>query len=185
MHPQRSLLFATPWTVAHQSSLSMGFSRQEYQSRLPCPSPGNPPNPGIELVSLIFLVLCREAPSLFQRKRKNYADVGRRSKRRGWRYSLGLVESRPECALSESPLILVKVNVLGESLIGWGRSSKGRGLVSLSISISGRQLFKCPTCMKSDCSQATVGLGWGPRGNSGSSTVTLCQMGKVGGSERD
>ena len=43
--------FATPWTVAHQAPLSMGFSRQEYWSRLPCPSPGNLLNPGIESVS--------------------------------------------------------------------------------------------------------------------------------------
>ena len=37
-------LFATPWTVAHQSPLSMEFSRQEYSSRLPFPTPGNLPN---------------------------------------------------------------------------------------------------------------------------------------------
>ena len=40
--------FATPWTVAHQTPLSMGFSRQEYQSKLPFPPPGDLPNPGIE-----------------------------------------------------------------------------------------------------------------------------------------
>ena len=38
----------TPWTVAHQASLSMGFSRREYQSGLPFPSPGDLPDPGIE-----------------------------------------------------------------------------------------------------------------------------------------
>ena len=41
-------LFATPWAVAHQAPLSMGFSRQEYWSGLPFPSPGDPPNPVIE-----------------------------------------------------------------------------------------------------------------------------------------
>ena len=41
-------LFATPWTVAHQAPLSMGFSRQEYWSGLPFPSPGNLPDSGIE-----------------------------------------------------------------------------------------------------------------------------------------
>ena len=41
-------LFATPWTEAHQAPLSMGFSRQEYWSGLPFPSPGNLPYPGIE-----------------------------------------------------------------------------------------------------------------------------------------
>ena len=37
-----------PWTVAHQAPPSMGFSRQEYWSGLPFPSPGDPPDPGIE-----------------------------------------------------------------------------------------------------------------------------------------
>ena len=41
-------LFATPWTVAHQAPPSMGFSRQEYWNRLPFPSPGDLPDPGIE-----------------------------------------------------------------------------------------------------------------------------------------
>ena len=41
-------LFATPWNVAYQAPLSMGFSRQEYWSGLPFPSPGDLPNPGIE-----------------------------------------------------------------------------------------------------------------------------------------
>ena len=40
-------LFATPWTVAYQVPLSMGFSRQEYWSGLPFPSPGDLSNPGI------------------------------------------------------------------------------------------------------------------------------------------
>ena len=39
---------ATPWTVACQAPLSMGFSRQEHWSGLPFPSPGDLPNPGIE-----------------------------------------------------------------------------------------------------------------------------------------
>ena len=39
---------ATPWTIARQALLPMGFSRQEYWSGLPCPSPGDLPNPGIE-----------------------------------------------------------------------------------------------------------------------------------------
>ena len=41
-------LFVTPWTVAHQAPPSMEFSRQEYWSGLPFPSPGDLPNPGIE-----------------------------------------------------------------------------------------------------------------------------------------
>ena len=44
----RVRLFATPWIVAYQASLSMGFSRQEYWSGLPFPSPGDLPDPGIK-----------------------------------------------------------------------------------------------------------------------------------------
>ena len=44
----RVCLFATPRTVVYQASPSMGFSRQEYWSGLPFPSPGDLPDPGIE-----------------------------------------------------------------------------------------------------------------------------------------
>ena len=47
-------LFATPWTAAHQTPLSMGLSRQEYFSGLPFPPSGDLSGPGIELVSLIL-----------------------------------------------------------------------------------------------------------------------------------
>ena len=46
-------LFATPQTTAHRAPLSMEFSRQEYWSELPFPSPGKLLNPGVELVSLM------------------------------------------------------------------------------------------------------------------------------------
>ena len=42
---------ATPWTVAYQAPLSLGFSRQEYWSRLPFSSPGDLPDPGIKPTS--------------------------------------------------------------------------------------------------------------------------------------
>ena len=42
------VFFETPWTVACQAPLSMGFSRQEYWRGLPFPSPGDLPDPGIE-----------------------------------------------------------------------------------------------------------------------------------------
>ena len=45
------LIVATPWTVAHQASLSIGFPRQECWSGLPFPSPGDLPDSGIELTS--------------------------------------------------------------------------------------------------------------------------------------
>ena len=49
-------LFATPWTVAHQASLSMEFSRQEYWSELPFPSRGDLPTQGLNL----SLLHCRQ-----------------------------------------------------------------------------------------------------------------------------
>ena len=53
----RVQLFAIPWTVAHHAPLSMGFSRQEYWSGLPCPTPGDLPDPGIEPRSLTSFAL--------------------------------------------------------------------------------------------------------------------------------
>ena len=44
-------LFATPWTIAHQVPLPLGFPKQEYWSGLPFPPPGNLPHPGIEPAS--------------------------------------------------------------------------------------------------------------------------------------
>ena len=49
----RVRLSASLWTVAYQAPLSMGFYRQEYWSGLSHPSPGDPPDPGIEPTSLM------------------------------------------------------------------------------------------------------------------------------------
>ena len=51
---QLSPIFATLRTVAHQALLSMGFSRQEYWSRLSFPPPGDLPDPGIKSMSPAF-----------------------------------------------------------------------------------------------------------------------------------
>ena len=50
-------LFATLWTAAHQAPLSMGFSRQEHWSALPCLPPGDLPDPGIKPASPMFSAL--------------------------------------------------------------------------------------------------------------------------------
>ena len=50
----------TPWAVAHQAPLSMGFSRQEYWSGLQFPTPGDLPNPGIKPMSLASPALAGE-----------------------------------------------------------------------------------------------------------------------------
>ena len=51
VHMHVCSVFLTPWTVACQAPLSMGFSRQGYWSRLPFPLPGDLPDPGMELMS--------------------------------------------------------------------------------------------------------------------------------------
>ena len=68
-HISRVQLFVTLWTVAYQAPLSMGFSRQEYWSGLPFPSPGDLPDPGIEamcpaLQAGSLLLSHRESPIL-------------------------------------------------------------------------------------------------------------------------
>ena len=50
-------LFVTLWTIACQAPLSIGFSKQEYWSRLPRPPPGDLPDPGIEPMSLVVPAL--------------------------------------------------------------------------------------------------------------------------------
>ena len=50
-------LFVTPWTIAHQATLSMKFSRQEYWNGLPFLSSGDLPKQGIESISLLFPAL--------------------------------------------------------------------------------------------------------------------------------
>ena len=49
----RVQVFVTPWAVAHQAPLSMGFSRQECWNELPCSPPGDLPDPGIKPTSLM------------------------------------------------------------------------------------------------------------------------------------
>ena len=58
--------FVTPRNVAHQAPLPMGFSRQEYWSGLPYPPPGDPPNLGIEPMSLMFSALAAGSLQLVQ-----------------------------------------------------------------------------------------------------------------------
>ena len=56
-HFSRVRLFSALWTVACQAPLSLGFSRQDHWSGLPCPPPGDLPHPGTEPESLMFPVL--------------------------------------------------------------------------------------------------------------------------------
>ena len=62
----RVWLFATPWTIAHQAPLSMGFSGPEYWSGLPCPPPGDLPDPGIKPMSPVALAFQEDSLLLSQ-----------------------------------------------------------------------------------------------------------------------
>ena len=59
-------LFATPWIVAHESPVSLGFFRREYWSGLPFPSPGDLSDPGIESVSPVAPALQVDSLQLSQ-----------------------------------------------------------------------------------------------------------------------
>ena len=65
-------LFATPWTVAHQAPPSKGFSRQEYWSGSPFPSPGDLPDPGIEPKSPTLQADSLSAEPQGKNTQKNY-----------------------------------------------------------------------------------------------------------------
>ena len=71
-------LFVTSWTVATPALLSVEFSRQEYWSGLPCPPPGDLPNPGIEPGSpeLQADSLPSEPPGKLYRGMKSYKRMG-------------------------------------------------------------------------------------------------------------
>ena len=66
----RVRLFATSWTVAHQAPPSMGFSRQEYWSGFPFPSPGDLPDPRIKLTFLALAGITAEPP-----RKPQYCEV--------------------------------------------------------------------------------------------------------------
>ena len=64
--------FLTPWIVAYQTPLSMGFPRQEYWSGLPCPPPGDLDNQGIEPTSLAAPALQADSLSLSHQKERKW-----------------------------------------------------------------------------------------------------------------
>ena len=70
--------FATLRTMAHQAPLSMGFSRQEHCHGLPCPPPGDLPNPGIKLTSPVLQIesLPTKPPGKPDELKTNKADLG-------------------------------------------------------------------------------------------------------------
>ena len=99
----RVRLFATPWTIAYQAPPSMRFSRQECWSGLPFPSPGDPPDPGIEPGSpaLQADALLSEPPGKPQTKTGN-ALAGKRTR---------VSRVGGENSTTEPPMLLIKYNL--------------------------------------------------------------------------
>ena len=118
--------FVTPWTVAFQTPLSMGFSRQEYWSGLPFPPPGDLPNPGIEPVSLNLLQERGPLPGpetgLFSNTRKwiVWGDTCWQSKRFYWERAPGwrAVGKRTQEKCSAAWLAVLGFMVMG-LVSGW------------------------------------------------------------------
>ena len=91
----RVQVFVTPWTVAHQAPLSVGFPRQEYWSGLLFPSPGDLSNPGMEPVSLASPELDREDPGGGHGNPVQYPCLENPTDRGAWRATVhGVTESQ-------------------------------------------------------------------------------------------
>ena len=112
--------FVTPWTVAHQTALSMGFSRQEYWHGLPFPSPGDLPDPESETLSPAL------AGGFFTGEAQRGTEASTRSHRKsseelGWPvYRLGTLPNflTPEAAQTPPETHLIVFVDLDASL-GW------------------------------------------------------------------
>ena len=115
-------LFATPQTVARQAHLSTGFSRQEHWSGLPCPPPGDLPNPGIKLRSLALRAdsLPSEPPgkpTAPLQKKKKRKDTANKS---GWKASSNGTQSDDGKWYLQECVLLTTGPTPKEVQTGWG-----------------------------------------------------------------
>ena len=130
-------LSVTPWTVALQASLSMGFSRQEYWSGLPCPPPGDLPNPGIEPAVLT-------SPALAGRFLATSAT--KEAKRRSWVSRSGL--GRDPAFWTGFQVTLMLLVCGPHPRWGWIVNSLGLEDLAVLCSLSAKLL----ACGLNDCS---------------------------------
>ena len=114
----RVRLFVTPWTVAHQAPVSIGFSRQEYWSGWPFPSPGDLPDPGIEPP-------CRQTLYCLCRQRSTFLISGA-----FMRFSEDGTTFRSFCLWHEAPTRLSVPSVL---LVPAGISEISPGILHLPV----------------------------------------------------
>ena len=94
--------FVTPWTVDHQAPLSMGFLKQEYWRGLPFLSPGDLPDPGIELASPA-LASKFFASELLGKPTSNYTSIGKKKKKLLWASLIAQLVKNPP-ATQEVPV---------------------------------------------------------------------------------
>ena len=116
-------LFASPWTVAHQAPPSMEFSRQEYWSGLPFPSPGDLPDPGIEPGSPHGRH-CRQRPKDYSKQMVDFPDAWRQEEKgmtedemAGWHHRLSGHEFEQAPGVGDE-----QGNLEYHSLWGWKKS---------------------------------------------------------------
>ena len=123
----------TPWTVAHQDLLSMGFPRKEYWSGMQLPSPGDLPNPGIKLTSFASPALAGRFFTTEQVNNGNplqYSCLENSIDRGAWQatQSMGLQESDTTLATKPPPQVNTDLNIapvfLSGEFQGW-RSLEG------------------------------------------------------------
>ena len=104
-------LFATLWTLACQAPLSMGFSRQEYWSKLLCPPPGDLPNPGIIIKLKNYKNKISHKSSTFKKKWEDQTTLGSHSNSMtlGWSCPHWDKRSPPAQAVHTEPIYLVSL----------------------------------------------------------------------------
>ena len=129
-------LCATLWTVAFQAPLSVGFSRQEYWSGLPCPPPGDLPNPGTETMSLMSAALAGTSSWPLVPPGKPLLCLGHCTCHRKWVCGQGLRSSFIKGSVMflgrdprSCPLINVTLTQPSslQTTCSWRWSSRGRG----------------------------------------------------------
>jgi len=105
-------LFVSPWTVALQAPLSMGFSRQEYWSEWPCPPPGDLPNPGIKPGSLTSPELAGcSLPLTPPGNRRPPHRQGMPSKTLWFPETMDSTEPYVDCVFSYTSIPMMKLNL--------------------------------------------------------------------------
>ena len=113
----RIRLFATPWTIVLQASLSKGFSRQKYWSGFPCPPPGDLPNLGLKLPSTCISCIAGRFFTIWAKSKNRYhftpvrmAIVKKSINKKHWR-GCGICKTETDSQIRKPNLWLPKRGV--------------------------------------------------------------------------